>query len=62
MEMTREIAWAAATDAAVRQAKKNGRKRWSLADRNLAAETFERLWPEKKDLTRQLRNMLSAFP
>jgi hypothetical protein len=47
LEMDRELARAAATDAANRQMRAAGRKVWSREDYDLACETFARLWPEK---------------
>jgi len=41
--MTRELAFAAGTDAANRQMRKAGRTRWNLDDRNLAGETTVRI-------------------
>lgn len=48
--MTYEIAQACALDAANAQMRKSGRKTWSLEDRNLAAETFQRLYPIEEHL------------
>lgn len=45
MRLTRDLAWAAATDAANRQMRKAGRTAWSEADYDLAVTTFNRLWP-----------------
>lgn len=42
---TYSLAMAAGQDAANAQMRKAGRKRWSRADWNLAAETFNRLFP-----------------
>ena len=50
--MTRQLAWAAASDAANRNARKRGeygRKRWNLDDIEIAAKEFERLWPVALD-------------
>lgn len=47
--MTREIAWAAATDAANKAMRKAGRGKWSLADYNLAVRTFNKFWPSEED-------------
>lgn len=49
-EMTRELALAAAKDAANNNAKENGHRRWSVDDYNLAVEVFNHLWPEENDL------------
>jgi hypothetical protein len=46
-EMDRDLARAAATDAANRQMRAAGRKVWSREDYDLACEMFARLWPEK---------------
>lgn len=46
MILTREIAWAAATDAGDRSMRKAGRKAWNEEDLLAAAEEFARLWPE----------------
>lgn len=57
---TYELAMAAAQDAAQDAAnmriRKGGRKKWSLADRNHAAETFHRLFP----LEAQLRHATAS--
>jgi len=50
MELTRDIAWAAATDAANASMRAAGRKVWSEEDYNSACDTFDRLWPVEKDL------------
>lgn len=39
----RRLAWAAATDAANRQMRRDGRSAWTEADHTLACETFHRL-------------------
>ena len=44
--MTRELAWAAATDAAFTNMRNAGRLVWDIEDRSVAAVTFYRLWPE----------------
>lgn len=44
--MTRELAWAAATDAATRHARAARRTRWNRADLYVAVQTFKRLWPQ----------------
>lgn len=49
MQMTEQIARAAAKDAANRQMKREGRTCWSEEDYNLAVETFEQLWGEDGD-------------
>jgi len=49
MKMTRELAWAAATDAANISARKANRSVWSEEDYNTAVETFNRLWPETEE-------------
>ena len=45
-ELTREIAWAAATDAANQAMRQAGRSSWSRDDYALAVEVFNRLWRE----------------
>lgn len=45
MTWTYSLAMAAGQDAANAQMRKAGRKRWNLDDWNLAAATFERLFP-----------------
>lgn len=47
MTVNRQIAWAAATDAGNRSMKAGKRKAWSIEDRNVAASTFERLYPQR---------------
>lgn len=46
MQMTYELAWAAATDAANRQMRAAGRHAWNREDFNLAVSEYNRLWPE----------------
>jgi len=45
--MTRELAWAAATDAGNRNMRKHGRSKWNHEDSNVAAKEFARLWPHE---------------
>jgi hypothetical protein len=45
--MTRELAWAAATDAGNRHMRKHGRSKWNHEDSNVAAKEFARLWPHE---------------
>jgi len=45
--MTRELAWAGATDAANRNMRKAKRTKWSRADYNIAVRTFKKLWPKE---------------
>lgn len=52
--MTYSLAMAAGQDAANRQMRKEGRTRWSLEDYNLAAATFDLLYPMEEHLA-QLR-------
>lgn len=47
MEMTRELAWAAATEAGNKSMRKGGRIKWSLKDYNAAVGEFNRLWPNQ---------------
>jgi hypothetical protein len=49
MTITRQIAWAAATDAANRSMRLDGRTAWNEDDYDVAAETFRRLWPEAQE-------------
>lgn len=42
---TRDLAYAAATDAANRQMQKAGRTAWSREDADLATDEFRRLYP-----------------
>ena len=48
--MTRELVWAAATDAGNRSMHKAARTKWSRADYNAAVREFNRLWPTKNPL------------
>ena len=41
--LTRDLAWAAATDAANASMRANGRKTWNRADARAARREFERL-------------------
>lgn len=50
MRLTRELAYAAARDAANAHARKHGRAAWNAADYGVCAETFDRLWPVERDL------------
>jgi hypothetical protein len=45
IQLTRESAYAAAQDAANRNMRKAGRKRWNQADWNAACRVFDRLYP-----------------
>lgn len=45
--MTREMAWAMATDEGNRSMRRAGRMTWNQDDFNAAAKMFNRLWPEK---------------
>lgn len=49
--MTRDLAWAAAQDAANVQMRAAGRSKWSPEDYALAVREFDRLWPEERDYT-----------
>lgn len=49
MTLTREMAWAASTDAGNRSMRAGGRTKWSQQDFNAAAREFKRLWPEKRN-------------
>lgn len=42
--LTRDLAWASATDAGNANMRRAGRKAWSLEDRNIAADKFNALW------------------
>lgn len=44
--LTRQMAWAAATDAGNRSMRKHGRANWDEDDWNAATEEFNRLWRE----------------
>jgi len=48
--LTKEIAWAAATDAANASMRKASRKVWEEDDYNTAVEVYNRLWPPEKDI------------
>jgi hypothetical protein len=58
------IAYAAATDAADKRCRKNGRTVWNADDYQVAAETMNRLYPEPAadDLNRQFTSPNSAMP
>lgn len=45
--LTRQLAWAAATDAGNASMRQAGRTKWSRKDYNTAARTFNELWPEE---------------
>lgn len=47
--LDRELAWAAATDAANRSMRRAGRAVWSRGDYGVACVEFERLWPLDND-------------
>lgn len=47
--MTRTLAFAAGKDAADRQMRKAGRRRWNLEDQNLAARKAYNLFPPCQD-------------
>jgi len=42
--LTYSLAMAASRDAGNRSMRKAGRKRWNVADWNVAAEVFNRIW------------------
>ena len=48
--LTRELAWAAAQDTANAHMRETGRVHWSIEDYNVAARTFNELYPITKDL------------
>ena len=48
MKWTYELARAAARDAANRHMLRGGRLKWNRDDYNVAAETFNRLFPQPK--------------
>jgi hypothetical protein len=48
-QLTRELAWASATDAGNRSMRKAGRSAWSRVDYNAAAKEFKRLWGKKSN-------------
>jgi len=45
VKLTRDLAWAAATDAANRRMRQQGRTAWDEDDYALAVATLSRLWP-----------------
>lgn len=45
--LTRQIAWAASTDAGNAAMRRGGRTSWSAEDYNVAVDTFNRLWPDE---------------
>ena len=51
IKLTRDIAHAAAWDAATARMRHAGRKAWSRADYNLFVRTLNRLWPLENDLS-----------
>ena len=48
--MDRQLAYACSLDEGNRNMRKNGRNKWNLEDRNIAASEFNRLWPPNNDL------------
>lgn len=60
MKMTYKIAMAAAQDAGNRSMKKAGRKKWSKADYNVAAKTFNDLFPPSDIETAAARARMKA--
>lgn len=50
IKMSREIAWGAATDAGNASMKRGGRAGWSEDDYQKAVDTFNRLWPEEREI------------
>jgi hypothetical protein len=50
--LTRQLAWAAATDAGNRNMRRAGRRKWSLKDYNAATREFNRLWPLEREIER----------
>lgn len=51
--LTRDIAYAAATDAGNRSMWAGGRRKWNVDDYNTAVDEFERLWPEAREMARE---------
>ena len=54
--MTRELARAASWDAANRNMKKHGRKKWNQEDYNTAVTEYDRLWPIENDMKGGVQN------
>lgn len=52
IQLTRDLAWAAATDAGNRSMRQAGRTKWSQRDYNAAIREFDRLWPLERDIRR----------
>lgn len=48
--LTRDLAWAASTDAGNASMQKAGRTCWNDDDWEVARLAFDRLWPEWRDL------------
>ena len=55
MTLSRDLAWAAVTDAGNRSMRAAARSVWSEQDFNAAAREFNRLWPPENDI-RDLRS------
>ena len=53
--MTRELAHAAASDAANAQMRAAGRTQWDMSDYAKSVEVFDTLWPEENDMTEAKR-------
>ena len=60
MRMTRELAYAASKDAAVRSMTKAGRTSWSLSDYSAAVRTFDRLMPDAEEDRNLLNHITSS--
>ena len=52
IELDRELASAAAKDAANRNMRKHGRDCWNDEDYAIACDTFNRLWPLEREIER----------
>lgn len=50
LALTRDIAWAAATDAGNRSMRKSGRTAWNWEDYNAACAEFNRIWPVSREV------------
>lgn len=48
--LTRNIAWAVATDTGNRSMRSSGRRTWNEEDYNAAVVEFERLWPITQEI------------
>lgn len=61
IKLTRDIAWAAATDAGNLSMRRAGRTGWSKDDYQEAVDMFHRFWPEEREIEEARRAYNAAI-